>query len=72
MGTHAQLAPVWRAYRIVVVPSPTDIAHTEALYLLDRRGDERSGYLYPYLPAFAAHDMRTLAGVPDSPANRHA
>lgn len=72
MGTHARLAPVWRAYRIAVVPSPTDIAHTEALYLLDRRGDERSGYLYPYLPAFVAHDMRTLAAVPDSRANHHA
>jgi cytochrome oxidase Cu insertion factor (SCO1/SenC/PrrC family) len=72
MGSHARLAPVWRAYRIAVVPSPTDIAHTEALYLLDRHGDERSGYLYPYLPGFVAHDMRTLAGSPDTQANRHA
>jgi cytochrome oxidase Cu insertion factor (SCO1/SenC/PrrC family) len=72
IGTRARLARVWKAYRIAVVPGRTDIAHTEALYLIDRRGDERSGYLYPYIPAFVAHDMRTLAGAPDSRANRHA
>jgi cytochrome oxidase Cu insertion factor (SCO1/SenC/PrrC family) len=62
MGTHAQLAPVWGAYRIFVKPTRGDISHTEALYLLDRRGDERSGYLFPYLPASVSHDMRELAG----------
>jgi protein SCO1/2 len=61
-GSHAQLAPVWRAYQIFVKPEKGDIVHTEALYLLDRRGDERSGYLYPYLPARVGHDMRILAG----------
>jgi cytochrome oxidase Cu insertion factor (SCO1/SenC/PrrC family) len=71
-GTHAQLASVWKAYRIAVVPGPTDIAHTEALYLLDRHGDERSGYLYPYLPAFVAHDMRRLASAPKTRADHHA
>ncbi len=60
-GTHAQLAPVWAAYHIFVKPMKGDISHTEALYLLDRRGDERSGYLYPYLPGFVADDLRTLA-----------
>jgi protein SCO1 len=62
MGSHAQLAPVWAAYRVFVQPTRGDISHTEALYLLDRRGDERSGYLFPYLPASVAHDMRVLAG----------
>jgi cytochrome oxidase Cu insertion factor (SCO1/SenC/PrrC family) len=63
MGTRAQLRPVWRAYRIAVVPGKSDIAHTEALYLIDRHGDERSGYLYPYIPSRVGHDMRTLAGT---------
>jgi len=72
MGTRAQLAPVWRAYRIAVVPGPTDIAHTEALYLIDHHGDERSGYLYPYIPARVAHDMRTLAGAPHTRVGRRA
>jgi protein SCO1 len=62
MGSHAELAPVWRAYHIFVQPTRGDISHTEALYLLDRRGDERSGYLFPYLPASVTHDLRVLAG----------
>jgi protein SCO1/2 len=61
MGTHARLARAWRAYRIAVQPTPTDIVHTEALYLLDRRGAERSAYLYPYRDANVADDMRALA-----------
>jgi hypothetical protein len=32
-----------------------------ALYLIDRRGDERAGYLFPFLPNFVALDLRTLA-----------
>ena len=61
MGTHQQLAPVWSAYHIYVRPARGDIVHTQALYLLDRRGDERSGYLYPYVPVRVAHDLRVLA-----------
>ncbi|HET9104229.1 MAG TPA: SCO family protein [Solirubrobacteraceae bacterium] len=61
MGDRARLEPVWRAYRIAVMPTRTDIVHTEALYLIDRHGDERSGYLYPYLPARVASDLRRLA-----------
>jgi cytochrome oxidase Cu insertion factor (SCO1/SenC/PrrC family) len=60
-GTPAHLASVWRAYRIVVRPADGDITHTEALYLLDRHGDERAGFLYPYLPAQLTHDLRALA-----------
>lgn len=61
MGTHAQLAPVWRTYHIEVKPTKSDIEHTEALLLLDRRGYERSGYLYPYAPRDVAGDLRLLA-----------
>jgi cytochrome oxidase Cu insertion factor (SCO1/SenC/PrrC family) len=61
-GAHSQLGPVWQAYHIFVKPMKGDISHTEALYLLDRRGDERSGYLFPYLPGSVAHDLRVLAG----------
>jgi cytochrome oxidase Cu insertion factor (SCO1/SenC/PrrC family) len=65
-GSHVALARVWRAYHIAVAP-PTngDIAHTEALYLIDRRGDERSGYLYPFVPRFVTLDLRTLARESD-------
>jgi cytochrome oxidase Cu insertion factor (SCO1/SenC/PrrC family) len=61
-GTHAQLARVWHDYHIAVSPPRDgDIAHTEALYLVGRSGDERSGYLYPFAPRFVTRDLRTLA-----------
>ncbi len=61
-GSHAQLAPVWKAYHIFVAPPVGgDISHTEALYLIDRAGNERSAYLYPYAPRFVTFDLRTLA-----------
>lgn len=62
MGTHRQLAKVWAAYHIEVSPPVDgDINHTEALYLLDRRGSERAGYLWPFASRFATYDMRVLA-----------
>jgi cytochrome oxidase Cu insertion factor (SCO1/SenC/PrrC family) len=62
MGTHRMLAPVWRAYHIYVGPKVHgDIAHTEAVILLDKRGYERSAYLYPFMPQFVTHDLRRLA-----------
>ena len=61
-GSRAELARVWRDYHIFVAPPRDgDISHTEALYLIDRRGDERSGYLYPFAARFVTLDLRTLA-----------
>jgi len=34
---------------------------TPVVYLLDRRGDERTGYLFPFAPAFLEGDLRVLA-----------
>jgi len=64
MGTRKQLAPVWAKYHIYVSPRPIngDIEHTEAAYLVDRRGYERSAYLWPFEPRFVTLDLRTLAG----------
>jgi cytochrome oxidase Cu insertion factor (SCO1/SenC/PrrC family) len=63
MGTRRQLAPVWDAYHVYVSPRPVngDIAHTEALYVVDRRGYERSAYLWPFASRFVTMDLRTLA-----------
>ncbi len=61
MGTRAQLAPIWRAYSIYVGKAVNgDIPHTEALVLIDRRGYERSGYLYPFGQQFVTHDLGVL------------
>ena len=63
MGTRKQLAPVWAEYHVYVSPHPVngDIAHTEAVYLVDRRGYMRSGYMYPFLSGHVTSDLRTLA-----------
>jgi cytochrome oxidase Cu insertion factor (SCO1/SenC/PrrC family) len=63
MGTRKQLAPVWAAYHVYVSPHPVngDIEHTEALYLVDRRGYMRSGYEYPFVSGFVTSDLRTIA-----------
>lgn len=62
LGRRAQLARVWRAYDITVIPKTNDIVHSTAVYLIDRRGFERVGLLAPFPPPFVADDLRTLAG----------
>jgi protein SCO1 len=60
-GTKRELAPVWKAYGIAVEPSTSDITHGLALYLVDRHGFQRTGYLFPFLPDFVALDLQKLA-----------
>jgi protein SCO1 len=60
--TRAALAAVWRAYGVTVEPGSNDIVHSLALYLIDRRGDERTAYLFPFLPSFVQRDLARLAG----------
>jgi cytochrome oxidase Cu insertion factor (SCO1/SenC/PrrC family) len=61
MGSRATLAPVWREYNIYVGQAKDgDIPHTEALILIDRRGYERSAYLYPFNQPFVTHDLGVL------------
>ena len=63
MGTRKQLAPVWAEYHVYVSAHPVngDIEHTEALYLVDRRGYMRSGYQYPFVPGYVTSDLHTMA-----------
>ena len=61
LADRAKLAPVWKAYGITVIPRTHDIAHSVAVYLLDRHGGERAGYLFPFQPPFVQHDLRALA-----------
>ncbi len=60
LGTHAQLKPVWDAYQITVEPVSGDIVHSTAVYLLDKRGYERAGFLMPFVPGLVADDLRVL------------
>jgi cytochrome oxidase Cu insertion factor (SCO1/SenC/PrrC family) len=59
-GSRRQLAAVWHAYGIVVRPRTNDIVHGAAVYLVDRNGYERAGYLPPLLPNFLALDVRRV------------
>ena len=63
MGTRKALAPVWAEYHIYVSPRPVngDIEHTEAVYLVDRRGYMRSGYQNPFQSQFVNSDLRSIA-----------
>ena len=60
LGTRARLKPVWDAYQITVDPVSGDIVHSTAVYLIDRRGDERAGFLMPFVPGLVADDFRVL------------
>jgi protein SCO1/2 len=69
MGSRAKLAPVWREYNIYVGRAKNgDIPHSEALILIDRRGYERSAYLYPFAQPFVTHDLGAL-GREHAPSN---
>jgi protein SCO1 len=60
-GTKRELEAVWNAFGVTVEPTTHDVAHGLVLYLIDRRGYERTGYLFPFLPNFIELDLRTLA-----------
>jgi cytochrome oxidase Cu insertion factor (SCO1/SenC/PrrC family) len=51
VGSHAELAKVWKAYQVEVIPTPDDITHTELAYVLDAKGDQRALLLWPFKAA---------------------
>jgi len=59
-GRRAQLKRVWSAYQITVDPVSGDIVHSTAVYLLDKRGYARAGFLMPFVPGLVADDLRVL------------
>jgi cytochrome oxidase Cu insertion factor (SCO1/SenC/PrrC family) len=60
LGTRAELKRVWDAYQITVDAVSGDVVHSTAVYLLDKRGYERAGFLMPFLPGLVADDLRVL------------
>jgi len=42
IGSAAQLRPVWSAYGVRVVPDASTPGHSDAIYLIDRKGRERA------------------------------
>ena len=62
-GSERALQTVWRKYAIAVKPTQADVAHSVALYLIDRDGFERAGYLAPLRAADIVSDLRALASA---------
>jgi protein SCO1/2 len=60
-GSQAQLARVWKDYLITVDPVSGDVVHSTAAYVIDQRGDERAGFLMPFVPGLVTDDLRKLA-----------
>ncbi len=74
LGSRRALAPVWRAYHIGVrlshgqavqtgnttIRLGSSIVHTIALYLIDRTGQERYGYLPPFRPGAVARAVTAV------------
>jgi peroxiredoxin len=58
-GPTAELAPVWRSYGVGAGPGS---ARHPLAYLIDRRGYERAGFLYPFPPNWLVGDIRVLRG----------
>jgi cytochrome oxidase Cu insertion factor (SCO1/SenC/PrrC family) len=71
VGPKPALAKVWRAYQIGVQDSPRtvagitvhEIAHTEASYVVDRDGNARALFLYPFTAKQLAATLQQLAGA---------
>jgi protein SCO1/2 len=61
LGSRQQLEPVWRKFGIQVRRARGDIEHSDALYLIDSRGFERAGMVYPFLPSWVSGDLKALA-----------
>ena len=47
-GSKTQLAAAWKSYQIEVLPTNGDITHTEAAYLVDKNGDQRALFFWPF------------------------
>ena len=68
-GSHAELAPVWRAYGVAVqeqtrrVAGVTvrDVAHTEEAYVVDRQGTLRALFVFPFHAADVEQALRQLS-----------
>jgi len=62
IGSRSQLAAVWQAYGIVANPDPglPTVTHTDAVYLIDRRGRERVLLRTDALDEVLLSDLRIL------------
>jgi protein SCO1/2 len=63
VGSRAELAKVWRAYKVAVLPGPKGtITHSTFQLLVDPEGRERLVYDSTAQTADIVHDLRSLVG----------
>ena len=63
IGTHAQLAPVWRGFHVAAAPGPAGtVSHSAFEILVDPEGKERLIYDAKATPADFVHDLGLLQG----------
>ncbi len=60
LGTQQELKPVWDSFHIEVIPTPTDVNHTVALFLVDQSGIERMIFIGGFDSKALAGDLSTL------------
>lgn len=60
LGAQGQLKPVWDSYHILVEPTPTDVNHTVALFLIDKTGKQRMVFIDGFDPKALSQDLTTL------------
>lgn len=60
-GPREDLQRVWRSYGIGVRTPGDRIVHDAAVYLVDRAGFLRGGYLVPFAPVVVARDVQRIA-----------
>ena len=60
-GPRDDLRRVWRSYGISTRAQGDRIAHDAAVYLIDRAGFLRGGYLVPFSPVVLARDVERIA-----------
>jgi cytochrome oxidase Cu insertion factor (SCO1/SenC/PrrC family) len=63
LGPYRSLRPVWKSYAVAVRRVPGDVAHSVVAYVIDKHGDLRAGYLFPFRAAAVVRDIRTLAAA---------
>jgi cytochrome oxidase Cu insertion factor (SCO1/SenC/PrrC family) len=62
LASRRRLEPVWHEFGIGVRRAAGDIEHSDAIYLIDGRGFERAGMVYPFLPTWISDDLAALGG----------
>lgn len=62
-GSHSDLAQVWNEYGVAVQVANSDLEHSSVIYLIDRSGFERVGFLDVPEPDAFDNDVRILASA---------